>query len=410
MTAYLDDTQEQEGPLVAFERVSLSMTNGHSERWLQERLFSHPSLLPMGDMFGRGEDFVPLCRELPLRYGSSKVFLDLLGVSPTGKLVLVECKLWRNPEARREVVAQLFEYASLLAEWTYSDLEARLKQARGLSGENPIFVAAKARFPDLDEACFVDAVNRSLAQGDFLLAIAGDGIRSDLQALRRLLASQGGLLSHVAFLEIKIFKDAQGRTLLMPFVPLQTEIVKREVLVGGDGYPVERLSPPTRVSAAIADPIESVTAGASRLQNRAFWDRFIAAMDFDHPDQAPPRHGGNNWVKMDMPGPVSHLVAYKEGASATGFALKFLGGEGREALQTLLEDQSVFEQEIGNSARFEVSGKNGDSDQVVGVLLIENNSIHESDRSEVAELAWLCRIANNLVNALRPRLAGHTAD
>lgn len=278
MTAYLDDTQEQEGPLVAFERVSLSMTNGHSERWLQERLFSHPSLLPMVDMFGRGEDFVPLCRELPLRYGSSKVFLDLLGVSPTGKLVLVECRLWRNP-ARREVVAQLFEYASLLAESTYSDLEARLKQARGLSGENPIFVAAKRRSPDLNEASFVDAVNRSLAQGDFLLVIAGEGIRSDLQALRRLLTSQGGLLSRVAFLEIKIFKDAQGRTLLIPFVPLQSEIVKRELLVGGDGHPVERLSSPTRLNAAIAEPISSMTAGASRLQNRTFWDRFIAAMD-----------------------------------------------------------------------------------------------------------------------------------
>jgi len=57
----------------------------------------------MTEMFGHGEAFVPLCRELPLRFGTSSVFLDLLGVSPTGKLVLIECKLWRNPEARREV-------------------------------------------------------------------------------------------------------------------------------------------------------------------------------------------------------------------------------------------------------------------------------------------------------------------
>jgi hypothetical protein len=44
-------------------------------------------------------------RELPLRHGGSSVYLDLLGVSPTGRLVLIECKRWRNPEARREVVA-----------------------------------------------------------------------------------------------------------------------------------------------------------------------------------------------------------------------------------------------------------------------------------------------------------------
>ena len=121
--------------------------------------------------------------------------LPLLGVSATGRLVLVECKLWRNPEARREVVAQLFEYATLLSEWTYSDLEARLKKARRLTGENPIFAAVRTAHPELEEAAFVDAVNQSLARGDFLLAIAGDGIRSDLQTMRRLLGAQGGLLS-----------------------------------------------------------------------------------------------------------------------------------------------------------------------------------------------------------------------
>ena len=75
------------------------------------------------------------------------------------------CKLWRNPEARREVVAQLFEYATLLSEWTYSDLEARLKKARRLTGENPIFAAARTAHPELEEAAFVDAVNQSLVRG-----------------------------------------------------------------------------------------------------------------------------------------------------------------------------------------------------------------------------------------------------
>jgi len=408
MTAYLDDNRESDGSLVAFERVSLSATSGHSERWLQERLFSHPSLLPMVEMFGYGEDFMPLCRELPLRYGSSKVFLDLLGVSPTGKLVLVECKLWRNPEARREVVAQLFEYASLLAEWTYSDLEARLKHARGLSGDNPIFQAVRSRYPALDEAAFVDAVNRSLANGDFLLVIAGDGIRSDLHALRRSLASQAGLLSRVAFVEIKILRDATGRTMLVPFVPLQTEIVKREVLVSLDGHPVERLSSPNQATATA--PTDKSTAVGSRLENRAFWDSFIARVKFDHPDQSPPRHGGNNWVKMDMPGPVSHLVAYREASSSAGLALKFLGQEGREALQMLLEDQSGLEQEIGAPVRFEVSGEQVDIERVVGVMLVKHLPNANVSHGDDAELAWLCKTANNMVNALRPRLAAHATN
>jgi hypothetical protein len=159
MTAYLGDADALD-KFVSFERTALSSTDGRNERWLQERLFTSPKLLPMTEMFGHGEAFVPVCRELPLRFGTSSVFLDLLGVSPTGKLVLIECKLWRNPEARREVIAQLFEYASLLAEWSYSDLEAKLKQSRGLSGENPMFHAVRAVYPHLLEAPAVRAQYR----------------------------------------------------------------------------------------------------------------------------------------------------------------------------------------------------------------------------------------------------------
>ncbi|MFC4706232.1 hypothetical protein [Paraburkholderia caffeinitolerans] len=55
---------------------------------------------------------------------------------------------------------------------TYSDLEAKLKQARGLTGENPIFKAVSAKYPDIEEASFVDSVNESLLNGDFLHALA----------------------------------------------------------------------------------------------------------------------------------------------------------------------------------------------------------------------------------------------
>jgi len=39
---------------------------------------------------------VPICVELPI--GSK--YLDNLLVTPRGDLALIECKLWRNPEAR----------------------------------------------------------------------------------------------------------------------------------------------------------------------------------------------------------------------------------------------------------------------------------------------------------------------
>jgi hypothetical protein len=62
VTAFLLDERAGDS-LVLFERVSFTAANGHSERWLQERLFASPALLPMVEMFGYGESFVPLCRE-----------------------------------------------------------------------------------------------------------------------------------------------------------------------------------------------------------------------------------------------------------------------------------------------------------------------------------------------------------
>lgn len=401
MTAFLFD-EKASGVLTPFERVSLSTTTGHSERWLQERLYESPQLLPMTEMFGFGESFVPLCRELRLRYSASNVFLDLLGVSATGRLVLVECKLWRNPEARREVVAQLFEYATILAGLTYSDLEAQLKKSRGLTGENPIFAAAKAVHPDLEEAPFVDAVNQSLARGDFLLAIAGDGIRSDLHALRRLLASQGGLLSRLAFVEIRTFRDDAGRTLLVPAVPVQTELIRREVLVRDDGSAVERLPELGHVRAEEAGG-RADSSGSSRNENREFWNRFIAQARFDHPDQPPPKHGGNNWVQLALPGPVGGLTAYRAVPATAGLSVSFKGAEGREALQSLLDDQAALGQEIGERVRFDIGA---DADSKAGTMVVDFKAPEERAQRDDAQMAWLLRTANAVVNALRPRLAG----
>jgi hypothetical protein len=58
MTAYLNDADALD-KFVSFERTALSSTDGHNERWLQESLFTSPKLLPMTEMFGHGEAFVP---------------------------------------------------------------------------------------------------------------------------------------------------------------------------------------------------------------------------------------------------------------------------------------------------------------------------------------------------------------
>ena len=76
---------------------------------------------------------VPVCMELPLRVGS----VDNLFITPEGNLVMVEVKLWANPEARRKVVAQALEYATALFRLDYIELEAAVMKADFDEAERP---------------------------------------------------------------------------------------------------------------------------------------------------------------------------------------------------------------------------------------------------------------------------------
>ena len=49
---------------------------------------------------------------------------DLVGVDSTGGITIVECKLKANPEIRRQVVGQIFAYASGLSGLTYEQFDA----------------------------------------------------------------------------------------------------------------------------------------------------------------------------------------------------------------------------------------------------------------------------------------------
>ena len=71
------------------------------EGWLQETLRRFPEVLPVEDFGPVFQPLVPIDREVPTAAGS----IDNLFISHDGYLVLAEAKLWRNPEATREVVA-----------------------------------------------------------------------------------------------------------------------------------------------------------------------------------------------------------------------------------------------------------------------------------------------------------------
>lgn len=94
-------------PLRRADLGAKSAFGHYDEAWLQTLLHGHPKIFPIEQIEPGFGDLIPLCRELSLLFGGGRSgALDNLFVTRDGKLVLVEAKLWRNPEARRTAVAQ----------------------------------------------------------------------------------------------------------------------------------------------------------------------------------------------------------------------------------------------------------------------------------------------------------------
>lgn len=125
--------EQSDGLARKAQRLALGNTAGRNEAWLRDTLFEHPDILPVSDLEPAFGPLLPLCRELRTEAGP----LDLCFINGEGRLTLVECKLWRNPEARRKVIAQVLDYARAISRWTYADLQRQVSAATGLKGNVP---------------------------------------------------------------------------------------------------------------------------------------------------------------------------------------------------------------------------------------------------------------------------------
>ena len=383
----------------SLERIELrENSHGYDEDWLQDLMHANPSLIPLDDIAPGSGAYIPICRELTIPKPGGSIFLDLFGVTPTGKLVLIECKLWRNPQARREVVAQALEYAALMRAWSYADLTASLNAKLSTSAENPLYDLAKAHEATISEAAFVDQVTQSLRSGDFIVIIAGDGIRSDVQAMADHL-NTSGTAAIFSLLEIQLWEGQDDKLTILPAIPFMTKVIKQRVIVDQEGVPLT-LEPP-QDDQLQADAKVDPERAASNQAARAFWQSFIDQVAFDHAEQTPPRHGGHNFVRMAMPEPLGQLTAYRTASGSAGFycTLKDEGGE--ELFLDLEAVQDQMAQKLGSP----ISMQRVKDQPFEGTFELS----YPGDTSDEDKmLKWLLETANKLTSSLRTLLAQYS--
>jgi len=107
---------------------------------------------------------ISICTELSVASG----YIDNLYATARGDIIVAETKLWRNPEARREVIGQILDYAKDLSLMSYGTFDAAIRAARSRGGasanpnESLFNTVVAAENPDLDEAKFIETVSRNL--------------------------------------------------------------------------------------------------------------------------------------------------------------------------------------------------------------------------------------------------------
>src|SRR5438876_5381868 len=147
----------------------LSQRTGYvSEADIQALIQNQPECLPIAEIDAMFSGPVPICTELNTPAGP----IDNFMVTPSGLPVLVECKLWRNPEGRREVVGQILDYAKELSRWSSSDVQREVRRRLKRDG-NPVLEMVRPIDPTMDEIQFNDALTVNLRRGRFLLLIVG---------------------------------------------------------------------------------------------------------------------------------------------------------------------------------------------------------------------------------------------
>ena len=382
---------------VEFERLAMSASGGdplYDEAFIQNLAFEHPECLPVSEIDRAYEQLVPVCMELNTPAGP----LDALYVTPTGRLVIVEAKLWRNPEARRKVVGQILDYAQELSCWDYADLQREVSRRLNQKG-NVLFDLVAAKYPDVDEATFVDEVQLSLGRGRFLLMILGDGIRRGAAAITNFLEAAGRLEFTFGLVELALFRHADAGLLIQPRVIAKTVEIGRSIIQLTDGVDLVE----SRIdSEEDGDPDADERKEAMRRYYRAFWTEFLDQLQLDDVNQPMPNMSKSALINFPMPpkGSATYLKLYfSKAKNRVGVFVKMpRGNYGATTMQALLADREAIEAELGLSLIW-----NTDEDIPKIVHYKEFSDVH-GEQERAAIQSYFADTVNRFVNTFRPRL------
>lgn len=156
---------------------------------------------------------------------------DLLIIDSNGLPMVVEVKLGRNSESRRQVVGQVFDYVSSLTLLTVDELDQKVA---GALKEAIRIIGRKESEEDAVEKCW-QSCGANLRAGKARVVVAIDEASEDLIRIIRFLNEHSDL--DVRLVELKKYLDRESS---------ETFFVPRLIVYGGDAITCKNLSPGAR--------------------------------------------------------------------------------------------------------------------------------------------------------------------
>lgn len=378
----------------SFRRVSLSAdaSGRYDEAFVQRLIFEHPETLPIGEIDDAFAPLIPVCTELNTPAGP----LDALFVTPSGRLVIVEAKLWRNPEARRKVIAQVLDYAKELARWSYEDLQREINRRLGTKG-NQLFQIATASTGDeiIEESEFVDAVSRVLCRGRFMLVIAGDGIREGAAAIAEFLGAVGHLEFVLALVELGFYENNKLGLLVQPRVLARTVEIQRSIISVAEGMEIRTMKDSSAVEGS-----QSRDLVETRQYYTEFWDGFLQELTLDDQTQPLPAPAISTNLFFSLPSNDAWISAYlMKSKQRVGVYFRCSNNPaGRSIAKELMEDSESIQRELGTLPSWNHANAIPD----VFVRMSFDDVQDEKNRQAIYQFfsEWI----NCFVNVFRPRI------
>lgn len=216
MSVFKINTQKLESRELDLHRYK---NEGYSKVSPQNLIARFPSLiLSLPELEITDLDAIMVAREV----NTSRGPIDVLIITKNLDIVLIETKLYRNPESHRTVVAQAIDYAKAL-----SVIDTEFLKSVFLKSEYTSADIAKELFDDMS---FQSSLDLSLKTGNFKVLIAGDRIHPNVLNMVDAIQSAPHLAFTLFLAEIQPFELDSDTLLIYPTIVARTNEIERSVI------------------------------------------------------------------------------------------------------------------------------------------------------------------------------------